>query len=164
MYEIATQNIVKSLDADLSAPSPAVVNAPNRINSRNIQYAENKGLIQPLVDKVIYSQENLIFYLTTDVTKLQLFAKTNFINQKSDPMEFTVGDNRIVITVPIVLRKYENTAFDKSMNGVLTVTDNNLLIVKAFASAWKHRETYEECGDADTVAKKYNVSPMTVYI
>ena len=26
-------------------------------------------------------------------------------------------------------------------------------IVKAFATAWRYREMYEECGDVDTIAK-----------
>ena len=112
---------------------------------------------------VIYLQEKLIFYLTSDIAKLQLFAKANFINQKSDPMEFTVGDNRIVITVPIVLRKYVNTVFDKTKNGVLTITDNNHLIVKAFATAWKYRDMYEQCGDVDKIINSEHVAPRLVY-
>lgn len=78
-------------------------------------------------------------------------------------MKFTVSDNHIVITVPIVLRKYVNTLFDKTKNGVLTITDNNHLILKAFATAWRYRAMYEECGDVDKAAKKCNVSPMTIY-
>lgn len=161
--EIATQTITRFLDADLSALPPATVDMLKRINIHNIQYPEKKALIQSLVDRVIYLQEKLIFYLTSDIAKLQLFTKANFINQKSDPMEFTVVDNRIVITVPIVLRKYVNTVFDKSMNGVLTITDNNHLIVKAFATAWKYREMYEECGDADTIIVSEHISPRQFY-
>ncbi len=161
--EIAIKTITRFLDADLSALPPATVDILKRINIHNIQYTEKKALIQSLVDRVIYSQEKLIFYLTSDIAKLQLFAKANFINQKSDPMEFTVVDNRIVITVPIVLRKYVNTVFDKSMNGVLTITDNNHLIVKAFATAWRYRELYEECGDVDKIINSEHVAPRFVY-
>jgi len=157
--EIAIKTITQFLDADLSVLPPATVDILKRINIHNIQYPEKKALIQSLVDRVIYSQEKLIFYLTSDIAKLQLFAKANFINQKSDPMEFTVGNNRIVITVPIVLRKYVNTVFDKSMNGVLSITDNNHLIVKAFATAWRYRELYEECGDADKIIASEHTSP-----
>ena len=161
--EIATQTITRFLDADLSALPPATVDILKRINIHNIQYTEKKALIQSLVDRVIYSQEKLIFYLTSDIAKLQLFAKSNFINQKSDPMEFTVVDNRIVITVPIVLRKYVNTVFDKFKNGVLTITDNNHLIVKAFATAWRYREIYEECSDADKIIASEHTSPRQFY-
>lgn len=161
--EVAIKTITEFLDADLSALPPTIIDAIKHINIQNTPYAEKKVFIQSLVDKVIYSQDKLIFYLTPDAARLQLFATDNFINQKSEPMEFTISDGRIVITVPIIMRKYVNTVFDKSKNGVLTVTDNNHLILKAFATAWRYRELYEEYGDVDMVAKKYNVSPMTVY-
>lgn len=78
-------------------------------------------------------------------------------------MEFAISDGRIVITVPIILRKYVNTVFDKSKNGVLTITDNNHLILKAFATAWKYRDMYEECGDVDAVAQTAKATPRTIY-
>lgn len=161
--EIAIKTITRFLDADLSALPPATVDILKRINIHNIQYTEKKALIQSLVDRVIYSQEKLICYLTPDIAKLQPFAKDNFINQKSDPMEFAISDGRIVITVPIILRKYVNTVFDKSKNGVLTITDNNHLILKAFATAWKYRDMYEECGDADKIIASEHTSPRQFY-
>lgn len=161
--EIAIKTIIQFLDADLSALPSATVDTVKRINIQNAPYAEKKVFIQPLVDKVIYSQEKLIFYLIPDTTKLQPFATENFINQKSDPMEFTVNDNRIVITVPIVLRKYANTVFDKTKNGILTVTDNNHLILKAFATAWRYREMYERYGDTDKIIAMDHTSPRQFY-
>ena len=77
--------------------------------------------------------------------------------------EFTVNDNRIVITVPIVLRKYVNTVFDKTKNGVLTVTDNNHLILKAFVTAWRYREMYERYGDTDKIIAMEHTSPRQFY-
>lgn len=62
-----------------------------------------------------------------------------------------------------MLRKYVNTVFDKTKNGVLTITDNNHLIVKAFATAWRYRELYEECGDADTIIASEHTSPRQFY-
>jgi len=161
--EIAIKTITQFLDADLSALPPATVDVIKRVNIQNAHYAEKKAFIQSLVDKVIYSQEKLIFYLSPDTTTLQPFITDNFINQKSEPMEFGVNDNRIAITVPIVLRKYVNTVFNKSKNGVLTVTDNNHLILKAFATAWRYRELYEECGDTDKVIATEYTSPRQFY-
>lgn len=161
--EIAIKTITQFLDADLSALPSATVGVLKQINAHNISYAEKNGLIQSLVDKVIYSQEKLICYLTPDIAKLQPFAKDNFISQKSEPMEFTVNDNRIAITVPIVLRKYANTVFDKTKNGVLTITDNNHLIVKAFATAWKYRELYERDGGVDNIIHNLHTSPRQFY-
>lgn len=161
--EIAIKTVVQFLDADLSALPSTIIDAIKRINIQNAPYAEKKAFIQSLVDKVIYSQDKLIFYLAPDVAKLRPFATNNFINQKSEPMGFTINDRHIVITVPIILRKYVNTVFDQSKNGVLTVTDNNHLILKAFATAWRYREMYEECGDADKIIASEHTSPRQFY-
>ena len=161
--EITIKTIAQFLDADLSTLPPATVDVIKHINIQNISYAEKKDLIQSLADKVIYSQEKLIFYLTPDTAKLQPFATDNFINQNVAPMEFTVNDNRIVITVPIVLRKYANTVFDKTKNGILTITDNNHLILKAFATAWRYREMYERYGDTDKIIAMEHTSPRQFY-
>ena len=53
--------------------------------------------------------------------------------------------------------------WNETKNDVLTISDNNHLILKAFATAWKHREIYEECGDVDTVARKVGSTPRTIY-
>ncbi len=161
--EITIKTIAQFLDADLSTLPPATVDVIKHINIQNISYAEKKDLILSLADKVIYSQEKLIFYLTPDTAKLQPFATDNFINQNAAPMEFTVNDNRIVITVPIVLRKYANTVFDKTKNGILTITDNNHLILKAFATAWRYREMYERYGDTDKIIAMEHTSPRQFY-
>lgn len=161
--EIAIKTITQFLDADLSALPQATMDAIKHINIQNMSYAEKKDLIQSLVDKVIYSQEKLIFNLVPDPTKLQPFATENFINQKSDPMEFTINDRHIVITVPIILRKYVNTVYDRGKNGVLSVTDNNHLILKAFATAWKYRELYERDGGVDNIIHNLRTSPRQFY-
>lgn len=161
--EITIKTITQFLDADLSALPSATVDILKRINIQNAPYAEKKVFIQSLVDKVIYSQEKLIFYLAPNTAKLQSFATENFINQKSELMEFTISDIRIVITVPIILRKYVNTVFDKSKNGVLTITDNNHLILKAFATAWRYREMYERYGDTDKIIVMEHTSPRNFF-
>ena len=147
------------MDADLSALPSAIVDILKRINTQNAPYAEKKAFVQSLVDKVIYSQGKLIFNLMPDAVKLQTFATDNFINQNISPMEFTINDNSIIITVPIVLRKYVNTVFDKSKNGVLSITDNNHLILKIFATAWRYREMYKQYGNSDKIIAMEHTSP-----
>lgn len=120
-------------------------------------------MIQSLVEKIVYSQNQLIYTLTTNTTKLQPFMTENYVNQNADKMGYIIGDNSITITEKVFLRKYVNTVYDRGKDGVLNITDNNHLIVKAFATAWRYKELYERCGDVDLVAKEYHVSPMTVY-
>lgn len=128
-----------------------------------MNFAEKRNLIQSLVETVVYSQERLIYIITTDSAKLQQFLSENYMNQRTDKMGYIIGDNSIIITEKVFLRKHVNTVYDHGKNGVLNVTDNNHLILKAFAAAWRYKELYERCGDVDLVAKEYHVSPMTVY-
>jgi len=65
--------------------------------------------------------------------------------------------------MPIFLRKYVNTVYDRGKNGVLNVTDNHHLIVKAFATAWKYRELYERDGDIHRIFRNEHTSPRQFY-
>ena len=56
-----------------------------------------------------------------------------------------------------------NPTYDRGKNGVLNVTENNHLILKAFATAWKYRELYEQDGNVDNVIQKAHTSPRLFY-
>ena len=56
-----------------------------------------------------------------------------------------------------------NPTYDRGKNGVLNVTDNNHLILKAFATAWKYRELYERDGGVDNIIHNLHTSPRQFY-
>ena len=64
---------------------------------------------------------------------------------------------------PVVLRRYTNTRFSGGRNGTLSITENNHLILKAFATAWRYREMYEEYGDSDKIIAMEHTSPRHFY-
>ena len=87
-----------------------------------------------------------------------------YINQNmTKPVDYIVSGDQVIITIPVILRPFANTRFNKGNDTILTVSENNNLIVKAFATAWCYREMYEECGDVDTVARKVGSTPRTIY-
>ena len=53
--------------------------------------------------------------------------------------------------------------YARCKNGVLSVTDNNHLIIKAFATAWKYRELYERDGGVDNIIHNLHTSPRQFY-
>ena len=65
--------------------------------------------------------------------------------------------------IKVFLHKYVNTVYDRGKNGVLNVTDNNHLILKAFATAWKYRELYERDGNVDNVICNNHTSSRQFY-
>lgn len=48
-------------------------------------------------------------------------------------------------------------------NGTLSITENNHLILKAFATAWKYKELYEQGIGSDNICKKEHISPRQLY-
>ena len=78
-------------------------------------------------------------------------------------MEYTVNGDNVTIVRPVVLRRYANTRFGGGRNGTLSITENNHLILKAFATAWRYREMYEEYGDSDKIIAMEHTSPRQFY-
>ena len=107
--------------------------------------------------------QQLIIYLDISPNSVRPFITDVYVNQSSLPMEFITNEYSVTITVPVVFRRYTNTKFSEGKTSLLTITENNNLIVKAFATAWRYREMYEECGDVDTVARKVGSTPRTIY-
>ncbi len=161
--EIVIKTITDFLNSDMSNLPINLATILKRIDITNMTYTQKRDLIQSLIEKVVYSQEQLIYTITTDATKLQQFVSENYVNQNADKMEYIIGGNSITITEKVFLRKYVNTVYDHSKNGVLNVTDNNHLILKAFATAWKYRELYEQDGNVDNVIHTARTSPRLFY-
>ncbi len=161
--EIVVKTITEFLDSDMSALPVDIATTLKRIDILNMSYAQKRGFIQSLIEKVVYSQEQLIYTITTDSQKPQPFVSANYVNQNAKQMEYITGVNSITITEKIFLRKYVNTVYDHGKNGVLNITDNNHLIVKAFATAWKYKELYEQDGGVDEIITKLHTSPRLFY-
>ncbi|MBQ6736278.1 MAG: recombinase family protein [Alphaproteobacteria bacterium] len=161
--EIVIKTITDFLNSDMSNLPINLAAILKRIDITNMNFAEKRNLIQSLVEKVVYSQEQLIYTITTNGMKLQQFVSENYMNPNTDKMEYIIGDNSITITEKVFLRKYVNTVYDRGKNGVLNVTDNNHLILKAFATAWKYRELYEQDGNVDNVIRSVRTSPRLFY-
>ena len=161
--EIAIKTITDFLNSDMCNLPINLAITLKRIDITNMTYMQKRELIQSLVEKVVYSQEQLVYTLTTDATKLQQFVSENYVNQNTDKMEYIISDSSITITEQVFLRKYVNTVYDRGKNGVLNVTDNNHLILKAFATAWKYRELYERDGNVDEIIHNARTSPRLFY-
>ena len=161
--EIVIKTITDFLNSDMSNMPINLTTILKRIDITNMTYTQKRDLIRSLIEKVVYSQEQLIYTLTTDATKMQQFVSENYVNQSADKMEYVIGDDNVTITEKVFLRKYVNTVYDRGKNGVLNVTDNNHLILKAFATAWKYRELYERDGNVDEIIHNARTSPRLFY-
>ena len=116
-----------------------------------------------MIERATYSREQLILCININPRLYNSFLSTYHINRNSRPMEYTVNGDNVTIARPVVLRRYANTRFSGGRNGTLSITENNHLILKAFATAWRYREMYEQGGDVDSIGRAEHVALRHVY-
>lgn len=135
--------VAEFLDSDMSVLPQNVVMALKRIVWDDLSYLQRRELVRVMIEQTVYSQEQLIFCININPQLYNSFLSTYHINHNSCPMEYTVNGDNVTIVRPVVLRRYANTRFSGGRNGTLSITENNHLILKAFATAWRYREMYE---------------------
>ena len=161
---IVLSTFAKFLDSNLSALPPESKDVIKRIDWTRMTYDTKRNLIQSVTKKVIYSNEKLIIHISLDPMRWLEFASEVYINEATEPMEFITSKDEVIITVPVILRKYATTRIDKdAKTGVLSITDNNHLIVKAFATAWRYKELYERGVGIKKIARDEKRDLRTIY-
>ena len=161
--EIAMSVVADFLNSDMSSLAQNVVMALKRIVWDDLSYLQRRELVRIMIDRAIYSQEKLIFHINTNPQLFNAFLSEYHINQNATPMEYTVNGDNATIVRPVVLRRYANTRFGGGRNGTLSITENNHLILKAFATAWRYRELYERDGDIHRIFQEEHTSPRQFY-
>lgn len=161
--EIAMSVVADFLNSDMSSLAQNVVMALKRIVWDDLSYLQRRELVRIMIDRAIYSQEKLIFHINTNPQLFNAFLSEYHINQNATPMEYNVNGDTVTIVRPVVLRRYANTRFSDARNGTLSITENNHLILKAFATAWRYREMYEQGGDIHRIFQEEHTSPRQFY-
>ena len=161
--EVVSNTISDFLNADLSHLPPDSASALKSVNWAALSGIQKRDFIQAIVDKAIFSNKQLIIYLDVSPNSVRPFITDVYVNQSSLPMEFITNEYSVTITVPVVFRRYTNTKFSKAKTSLLTITENNNLIIKAFATAWRYREMYEQGGDVDSIGRAEHVALRHVY-
>ena len=161
--EVVSNTISEFLNADLSHLPPDSASALKSVNWAALSGVQKRDFIQAIVDKAIFSNKQLIIYLDISPNSVRPFITDVYVNQSSLPMEFITNEYSVTITTPIVFRRYANTKFSKEKTSLLTITENNNLIVKAFATAWKYKELYEQGIGPDNIRKQERISPRTLF-
>lgn len=161
--EIAMSVVADFLNSDMSSLAQNVVMALKRIVWDDLSYLQRRELVRIMIDRAIYSQEKLIFHINTNPQLFNAFLSEYHINQNATPMEYNVNGDTVTIVRPVVLRRYANTRFSGGCNGTLSITENNHLILKIFATAWRYREMYKCGGDVDTIGRAEHVALRHAY-
>lgn len=162
--KVAIETVHEFLDSDLGALPPATAHTIKQIDWDNTDYLSRRKLCQAFISKVIYTDNKLTFYIDPSPDNLTEFITPNFINQTTNPMKFIKSGDSIIIEHEVIINKGLGTnKYTPGKAGLMTTTDNNHLIAQAFTQAYRIKNLYEECGDADKIIARDKMSPTTFY-
>ncbi|MDR0727019.1 MAG: inorganic diphosphatase [Rickettsiales bacterium] len=116
-------------------------------------------------DKLIVVPAGTItFFIKPNPDKIVNFTAVEFINQNNNSMQFIVNNDSIIIKRDIVFTKGNQLIkYNPGHRGLMTLTENNHLIIRAFAMAHKYKEIYERTGSVDDLLRTEKIGPTTAY-
>ena len=105
--------------------------------------------MRTVIHRVVYDNNRLTRFITTDNPDLIKYASADYINHDNTYMDYSINDNMVIIKREIIVRNTRH-------KNVFTVSENNRLIVRAFATAFQYRDLYEQ-------GKTVHASSATLY-
>lgn len=108
----------------------------------------------------------MTFFFNLDNEELNPFINAEFINQNSKDCTCIIDNlnNQIIIEKDVFINKgLSSNIYNAGKTGLLTINDNNHLIVRAFAYAWKYKKMYEEGSLIEDIVKSEKMSKRTIY-
>lgn len=161
--KIATATITEFLNSDLSKFPADVATTLKQINFDKMEYQMRRAFIRTIIDKIIYANNQMMFFIKPEPDKLKQFI-TNTINQTNAMMEYVINNDTVIIKKDVIFRKGNSSnRYNGGKTGLITISENNHLIVRAFATAWKFKEVYERTGSLEEVVKTEKTSWRSLY-
>ena len=152
------------LNSDLTVLPDEYRQQIKQIDFKYFDYLTRRKLIQTLIDKAIYTSDKITFFINIKNLNLKEFIRDNFINQKSDNMNFIFNNNIVTIEKEIFINKgISSNTYKTNNSSLMTKTENNHLIVMAFAKAWKYKDIYERTGNLSEIIKLEKISWRSIY-
>lgn len=135
------------------------------ISFNDMDYFAQRNFIRNFINKIIYQKDHLTFFFNTDPTILSAYTGDS-LNESNNPLEFIAdnANNQIIYEKQVVInRGLSSNIYNAGKVGLMSVNDNNRLIVRAFAYAWRYKKLYEKSLSTDDIAKQERISKRTIY-
>ena len=135
------------------------------INFNDMDYFAQHNFIRNFINKIIYQKDRLTFFFNIDPITLSAYTGDS-LNENNNPLEFITDNtnNQIIYEKQIVInRGLSSNVYNAGKVGLMSVNDNNRLIVRAFAYAWRYKKLYESGMPTDDIAKHERISKRTIY-
>lgn len=162
---LAKEAIIEVINSDLSKLDKDVAFAMKLINFVEMDYLEQRNFIRNFIKKIIYQENKLTFFFNTDVVILSAYSG-KALNLYNNQLDFIVdnANNQIIYEKQVVInRGISSNTYNAGKVGLMSVTDNHHLIVRAFAYAWKYKKLYEKGMSIDNIMKQEKMTKRTIY-
>lgn len=163
--KLAQEAVTEILNADLSKLPKEIAISLKQINFSDMDYFEQRGFIRNFTSKVIYGKDKLTFFFNADATMLAAYTG-ECLNPNAEPREFisNIANRQIIYEKAVIInRGLSSNTYNAGKTGLMSVNDNNRLIVRAFAYAWRYKKLYESGIPTDDIAKQEHISKRTIY-
>lgn len=162
---LAKEAVVEVLNSDLNQLDKDIVFATKLINFAEMDYLVQRNFIRNFIKKIIYQENKLIFFFNMDVGTLSAYSG-KVLNLCNNPLNFIVDsvNNQIIYEKQVVInRGISSNTYNAGKIGLMSVTDNHHLIVRAFAYAWRYKKLYEKGMSIDNIMKQEKMTKRTIY-
>jgi len=162
---LAKEAVVEVLNSDLNQLDKDIVFATKLINFAEMDYLVQRNFIRNFIKKIIYQENKLTFFFNTDVVTLSAYSG-KVLNLRNNPLNFIVDsvNNQIIYEKQVVInRGISSNTYNAGKIGLMSVTDNHHLIVRAFAYAWRYKKLYEKGLNIDNIMKQEKMTKRTIY-
>ena len=163
--KLAKDAIIEILNSNLNGLNKDSAMALKLINFNDMNYFVQRNFIRNFINKIIYQKDHLTFFFNTNPEVLSAYTADS-LNQNDTSLEFITDNtnNQIIYEKQVIInRGLSSNVYNAGKVGLMSINDNNRLIVRAFAYAWRYKKLYE-CGiPTDDIAKQERISKRTIY-
>ncbi len=163
--KLAKDAIIEILNGNLNGLNKDSAMALKLINFNDMDYFAQRNFIHNFINKIIYQKDRLTFFFNTDPIILSAYTGDS-LNQNNNLLEFIADNvnNQIIYEKQVVInRGLSSNVYNAGKVGLMSVNDNNRLIVRAFAYAWRYKKLYEKGLSTDDTARQEKMSKRTIY-
>lgn len=163
--KLAKDAIIEILNGNLNGLNKDSTMALKLINFTDMDYFAQRNFIRNFINKIIYQKDHLTFFFNTDPTILSTYTGDS-LNESNNPLEFIVdnANNQIIYEKQVIInRGLSSNVYNAGKVGLMSINDNNRLIVRAFAYAWRYKKLYEKGIRMEDIMKQEKMTKRTIY-
>ena len=163
--KLAKDAIIEILNGNLNGLNKDSAMALKLINFNEMDYFAQRNFIRNVINKIIYQKGRLTFFFNTDPIILSAYTGDS-LNESNNPLEVIAdnANNQIIYEKQVIInRGLSSNVYNAGKVGLMSINDNNRLIVRAFAYAWKFKKLYEKGIRMEDIMKQEKMTKRTIY-